>query len=140
MHVEGHLRIFTDCILNRRDDDGIVVDVWFMYILRCADGALYVGKTNDVDSRFPKHNEGSASHFTARRRPVNLAYAETFRNRAAGVGSRAATERLDACEEGGPDRRRPERTASVVAVHMLGFRGTPAASTKIPTLSSSSQL
>jgi predicted GIY-YIG superfamily endonuclease len=49
-----------------------------VYILRCADGSLYVGETEDVQARFAKHNEGSASRFTASRRPVALVYMEDY--------------------------------------------------------------
>ena len=49
-----------------------------MYILRCADGSLYVGETEDIQARFAKHNEGSASRFTACRRPVTLMYTEHY--------------------------------------------------------------
>jgi predicted GIY-YIG superfamily endonuclease len=55
--------------------------VWFVYILRCADNALYIGVTNDLARRLVKHKEGSASHFTASRRPLNLAYFEAYRSR-----------------------------------------------------------
>jgi predicted GIY-YIG superfamily endonuclease len=58
--------------------------VWFLYILRCADDSLYIGETNDVNNRV-KHNEGAASHYTAKRRPVHLAYSETYRTRAAAL-------------------------------------------------------
>lgn len=60
----------------RHVDDGIVVPVPFCYILRCADGAYYVGSTEDVDARLTRHQEGHASVFTAARRPVVLAYQE----------------------------------------------------------------
>ena len=55
--------------------------MWFVYILRCADSALYTGVTNDLANRLVKHNEGSASHFTASRRPLNLAYFEVCRSK-----------------------------------------------------------
>ena len=55
--------------------------MWYVYILRCADGALYVGETNDVGRRVRKHNEGSASRFTAGRRPVTLVYSERCSSR-----------------------------------------------------------
>ncbi len=29
---------------------------WFCYMLRCRDGSLYVGMTNDVAARVEKHN------------------------------------------------------------------------------------
>jgi predicted GIY-YIG superfamily endonuclease len=48
----------------------------YVYILRCADNSLYIGETEDLDNRLTKHNDGSASAFTATRRPVALVYSE----------------------------------------------------------------
>jgi predicted GIY-YIG superfamily endonuclease len=59
--------------------------MWFVYIVRCADGSLYIGETNDVDLRLRRHNEGRASEFTARRRPVVLAYSEQYPTRQAAL-------------------------------------------------------
>lgn len=56
-----------------------------VYILRCADGALYVGVANDVASRLRKHCGGTASAFTSKRRPVALAYSEPYATRAAAL-------------------------------------------------------
>ena len=56
--------------------------MWFVYILRCADGSFYVGETGDLDLRFAEHNRGCAAAHTAQRRPVQLAYAESLDNRA----------------------------------------------------------
>lgn len=53
----------------------------FVYILRCADGAFYVGETNDLGFRLERHQEGSASRFTASRRPVAMVYAEEYPDR-----------------------------------------------------------
>jgi putative endonuclease len=53
-------------------DDAIVVGMWCVYILRCADDSLYIGETNDIDLRVIRHNDGRASSFTAARRPVFL--------------------------------------------------------------------
>ena len=49
----------------------------YVYILRCVTGDLYVGITEDLDTRLARHNDGTACRFTATRRPVNLAYFET---------------------------------------------------------------
>jgi predicted GIY-YIG superfamily endonuclease len=77
-------RIEDHC--TSRDDDAIVVfAVHFVYILRCADNALYVGETNNPDVRLMKHQEGTASRFTARRRPVTLVYVEEWPNRLAAL-------------------------------------------------------
>jgi putative endonuclease len=57
--------------------------VHYVYILRCADGVLYIGETHDLEWRVEKHNEGSACVFTRQRRPVALVHSETFRDRTA---------------------------------------------------------
>ena len=36
-------------------DDGIVVRMWFVYMLRCSNGSLYVGETNDIAQRVADH-------------------------------------------------------------------------------------
>ncbi len=53
----------------------------YVYMLRCADGSLYVGETDDLESRLVKHNDGRASKFTAARRPVALVYSERHADR-----------------------------------------------------------
>jgi putative endonuclease len=56
--------------------------VWSVYILRCHDGSLYIGQTNDVARRVARHNDGTAATHTARRRPVRLVYEEAHASRA----------------------------------------------------------
>ena len=51
---------------------------FFVYILRCADDAFYVGSTNDLSARVDTHNAGRGPRFTACRRPVTLVYSESF--------------------------------------------------------------
>jgi predicted GIY-YIG superfamily endonuclease len=48
-------------------DDGI----WFVYLLRCADGSLYTGITKDVTLRAKQHNAGNASRYTRSRCPTS---------------------------------------------------------------------
>ena len=48
----------------------------WVYILRCADGSLYVGHTSDLDSRERTHNDGRGGSYTAARRPVRVFFAE----------------------------------------------------------------
>jgi putative endonuclease len=62
--------------LHHFDDDGIVVFVWFVYLARCADGSLYVGRTRDLATREKAHNDGDGAAYTAARRPVCIVYAE----------------------------------------------------------------
>jgi predicted GIY-YIG superfamily endonuclease len=55
--------------------------VWFVYILRCSNGSLYVGETNDIRQRVTDHNGGRGSAHTKRYRPVELVYAEEHPDR-----------------------------------------------------------
>ena len=59
--------------------------MWFLYILRCADGSLYIGETNDVSTRLADHNRGRGGTHTAKRRPVTLAYVEEHPDRPAAL-------------------------------------------------------
>ena len=48
---------------------------FFIYILRCADGALYIGHTDNLEFRFAQHQSGECGGFTSVRTPVALVYA-----------------------------------------------------------------
>lgn len=50
----------------------------YTYILKCADGTLYTGWTNDLDRRLAAHNAGKGGKYTRSRRPVSLIYYETY--------------------------------------------------------------
>ncbi|MEW5894940.1 MAG: GIY-YIG nuclease family protein [Candidatus Omnitrophota bacterium] len=50
--------------------------MWQTYILKCADGTLYVGSTNDLKRRILEHNQGKGAKYTRSRRPVTLVYCE----------------------------------------------------------------
>jgi putative endonuclease len=58
---------------------------WTVYMLRCADGSLYTGITNDVARRVGEHNSNGllAARYTRARRPVVLVYRETVATRSA---------------------------------------------------------
>lgn len=49
-----------------------------MYVLRCADGTLYIGYTNNLEKRLATHNAGKGAKYTRARLPVTCIYAETF--------------------------------------------------------------
>ena len=48
------------------------------YMLKCSDGTLYTGWTNDLEKRVEAHNSGKGAKYTKARRPVELAYYEEF--------------------------------------------------------------
>ena len=49
---------------------------WLVYILKCADGTLYTGVTNDLSARLAKHRAGTGAKYTRGRGPLQLAYEE----------------------------------------------------------------
>ena len=54
---------------------------YYVYILKCADGTLYTGFTNDLEKRLKAHNSGKGAKYTRNRLPVRLVYSETFRDK-----------------------------------------------------------
>lgn len=50
----------------------------FTYMVRCSDGTLYTGWTNDLEKRIETHNSGRGAKYTKSRRPVTLVYFEEF--------------------------------------------------------------
>lgn len=49
---------------------------YWVYILRCSDGSLYVGETCSITERLQQHHEGRGSLHTSCRLPVTLIYSE----------------------------------------------------------------
>jgi len=52
-----------------------------VYVLRCSDGSLYVGHTDDMEKRLSEHHLGIHDGYTKSRRPVRLAYSEEYSSR-----------------------------------------------------------
>ncbi len=50
----------------------------YTYILRCSDGSLYTGWTNDLNRRVAAHQAGRGGKYTRTRRPVELVYFERY--------------------------------------------------------------
>jgi putative endonuclease len=45
---------------------------WVVYLIRCSDGSLYCGVTNNLKNRLAAHNLGKGAKYTRSRRPVEL--------------------------------------------------------------------
>ena len=68
-------------------------------MLRCGDGSLYTGITNDLPRRLARHNAGTASAYTRARRPVHLVFQERHPDRSAALRREAAVRRLTRAEK-----------------------------------------
>lgn len=88
-------------------DHGPRSSAWFVYMVRCGDGSLYTGITNDLGRRCHQHNAGTASRYTRSRRPVTLVYQEAHASRSRALKREAALKALT--------RRQKECLASVRA-------------------------
>ncbi len=53
----------------------------YTYMVRCKDGSLYTGWTNNLEKRLQAHNEGSGAKYTKTRRPVELVYYEEYESK-----------------------------------------------------------
>jgi putative endonuclease len=67
---------------------------WIAYILRCGDGTLYTGVTNDLDRRVSAHQKGVGARYTRSRRPVELVLQESVAGRGAALKREAEIRRL----------------------------------------------
>ena len=59
--------------------------MYYVYLLRCGDGTLYAGFTNDLARRLAAHNAGKGAKYTRGRRPVELVYWESFSNKSSAL-------------------------------------------------------
>ena len=53
----------------------------YTYMVRCKDGSLYTGWTNDLKKRIQAHNQGTGAKYTKARRQVELVYYEEFESK-----------------------------------------------------------
>ena len=64
-------------------------DIWQVYMVRCKDGTLYTGITNDLAKRIKAHNSAKdGARYTRSRRPVKLVYSEE-------AGSKSTAAKLE---------------------------------------------
>lgn len=58
---------------------------FYVYLLRCADGTLYTGYTDDPVRRTKVHNAGKGAKYTRARLPVELVYQEACADKSAAL-------------------------------------------------------
>ncbi|MCI8285107.1 MAG: GIY-YIG nuclease family protein [Firmicutes bacterium] len=68
----------------------------YVYILKCKDGSLYTGWTNDIDKRLEAHNSGRGAKYTRGRGPVKLVHLETYATKEEAMKREAAIKKLSA--------------------------------------------
>ncbi|MGE5047597.1 MAG: GIY-YIG nuclease family protein [Deltaproteobacteria bacterium] len=58
---------------------------WCVYLLRCGDGTLYAGITNDLSKRLGAHRSGRGARYTRGRGPLTLVHQEPARSKSAAL-------------------------------------------------------
>ena len=67
---------------------------YYVYLLRCGDGSLYTGYTDDVERRLAVHQSGKGAKYTRSRLPVELVYSEELPDKSAALRREAAIKKL----------------------------------------------
>jgi len=55
--------------------------MWTVYVLRCGDGSLYCGITNDLPARLDAHAAGRGAKYTRGRGPFVVVYERRVRGK-----------------------------------------------------------
>lgn len=66
----------------------------FVYMLRCKDGSLYTGWTNDLEHRLTMHSSGRGAKYTRGRGPLELVYSEELPDKEAALRRECAIKKL----------------------------------------------
>lgn len=74
---------------------GVLLTRWHVYVLRCRDGSLYTGITNDLKARLAAHNRGTASRYTRSRLPVTLLWSRRCGGRSQALRREWSIKQLD---------------------------------------------
>ena len=72
---------------------------WQLYILRCGDGTLYTGITDDLPRRLKAHRSGKGAKYTRGRGPLELVYREDCPDKSAALRREIAVKKLSRQEK-----------------------------------------
>ena len=72
---------------------------YYVYLLRCRDGSLYAGYTDDPERRVKVHNSGKGSKYTRSRLPVELVYQEEHPDKSSALRRECQLKRLSRAEK-----------------------------------------
>lgn len=67
---------------------------WYVYMLRCGDGTLYTGITDNVPRRLAAHQAGKGAKYTRGRGPLELVYSEEASDKPAALRREYQIKRL----------------------------------------------
>ena len=72
---------------------------WVLYMLRCRDGSLYTGITNNLEKRLEAHRSGKGAKYTRGRGPLELVYTEKCEDKSAALKREVEIKKLSIDEK-----------------------------------------
>jgi predicted GIY-YIG superfamily endonuclease len=69
-------------------------DQHYVYVARCANGALYTGYSKNVEQRIAMHNAGKGARYTKANRPIELVACWSFSTKTEALKSEYAFKQL----------------------------------------------
>ena len=67
---------------------------WYVYILRCGDGTLYTGITDDIPRRLAAHRAGKGAKYTRGRGPLEVVYIQKVPDKSAALKREITIKKL----------------------------------------------
>lgn len=71
----------------------------FVYMLRCKDGSLYTGWTDDLQHRLEMHQQGKGAKYTRGRGPLELVYSEELPDKSSALKREYAIKQMKRSEK-----------------------------------------
>ena len=71
----------------------------YLYVLRCGDGSLYTGWTNDLEQRLAAHQSGKGAKYTRGRLPIEMVYFEEMPDKSAALKRENELKKLKKAEK-----------------------------------------
>lgn len=87
--------MWQNWLKNHNTGHNLKFFMYYVYILKCADGTYYTGCTNNLEKRVGEHNNSkSGARYTKTRRPVILKYSENYETLSKARNREAEIKRL----------------------------------------------
>lgn len=68
--------------------------LYYIYMLKCKDGSIYTGYTDNIYKRIVKHRSGKGAKYTRGRGPFELVHYESFLTKEEAMQREAAIKKL----------------------------------------------
>jgi len=67
---------------------------WFLYLIRCNNGALYTGITTNVERRFSEHKQGKGAKFLRGKGPLELVFQQQLGDHSEALKTEALIKKM----------------------------------------------